>query len=151
MGLWRLRYWIIGIIVGLGMIIGGIHMLTESNVDCGGQQMSSGERCISFGSGDSTTRSLRDQRSHDHRQGGLFLGFGILLLGGCSCFLYAETAGRRRSEQQRAQRRAPQGTQQGPQQGQWGPGQVWQGPQQGARQGVEQRRWDPQQGQWVPR
>lgn len=75
---------VIMLIVGVGLVIFGIHSATETTVDCGGQTMQAGDTCETFSSGGGdVTRTVSQQLDHDHSEGWISLGIGaVMALGG---------------------------------------------------------------------
>ncbi|RZS41278.1 hypothetical protein EV193_103600 [Herbihabitans rhizosphaerae] len=76
--------WFLAGVIGLGMIVGGIVMLSDDTVKCGSQTMREGQSCKETSRGGSTKeRDVDEQRSDNKSTGWLLTGFGSLLtLGG---------------------------------------------------------------------
>lgn len=74
---------LLAFLIGAGLIVFGIHSISETSADCGGQTMEAGDTCVTSGSGGSVTRSGSQQLSQDREEGWISVGLGaLMLLGG---------------------------------------------------------------------
>ncbi|MFB9236666.1 hypothetical protein ACFFWC_14070 [Plantactinospora siamensis] len=76
------------LLIGLSMAICGIAGFFDDTVECGGQTMESGDKCVTYRDGTSTTRTVAEERSSGHFTDGLLAAIGsVLVLGTGITFL----------------------------------------------------------------
>ena len=84
-----------GAIAGLGMLIVGALLLTDSQVKCGSKVMQPGETCTATRKGITTERIYDEQRSYNHRIGMYTTAGGPVVLLVCGAGLVIAVRKRR--------------------------------------------------------
>ncbi|BEL01877.1 hypothetical protein Q0Z83_000680 [Actinoplanes sichuanensis] len=64
---------------GLVMLVSGTLWLLSDSVSCGGSEMRSGDECVTYSDGESTTLDLAGQRRAEQFKGGALALFGAVL------------------------------------------------------------------------
>jgi hypothetical protein len=85
----------IGVIAGLGMLIVGALLLSDSQVKCGSKVMQPGETCTTTRKGITTERTYEEQRSYNRRIGMYTTAAGPVVLLVCGAGLVIAVRKRR--------------------------------------------------------
>ena len=85
----------IGVIAGLGMLIVGALLLTDSQVKCGSKVLQPGQTCTTTRKGVTTERTYEEQRSYNHRIGVFTTAGGPVVLLVCGAGLVFSVRKRR--------------------------------------------------------
>ncbi|WP_148306692.1 hypothetical protein [Nocardia nova] len=80
--------------IGIVMLVGSFSMFnSHGKVDCGGETMHAGDKCVVTGKHGSTPRSMDEQSSSNTTTAWILLGFGIVFTGVGALLLVGELTG----------------------------------------------------------